>query len=301
MEINKVKVTNCQGVILEGKYARCNDETCVMFVHGLAGAFDNIAQTIAKLCSDNGISFLWSGTQSRNINKELLKVVNSEITSIPGGAAYENFYNTMPDLDAWADFLYKENYKKIIFVGHCYGCNKLVYYLSNHNLEKCEGCVFISPSDSGNLYLDIKHEGLLEEAITNVKANQKNKFLSKLIYGFCDMTSAAYIRFVFNPYLNNIPFKNPNGNFKMLNSINKPIVSIIGTNDKALDNCSFEEAEKSLKNICNNCKIGKYIVIKDAKHSFKGFEDDLYEATKKSLNYIQNYDLRKSDNKGLQI
>ena len=254
----------------------------MIFFHGLAGAYDSLAQSVASSSVDAGFSFIWAGTQSTFINNELQKTDNS---TIHAGGAYEKFSNTYSDMSAWIDFAIKENYKNIIFIGHCYGCNKIVYLLNKLHIPQCKGCILLAPIDLNDLKKSSNYKNLVNEAVKNVKNNNKNKILSDKVLGFCEMTSGAYLRLLHTPHINNIPYKTQNGDFSMIQNISLPIHSVIGTKDRGLDeDNNFDYASQCMQTITNNCKIGSYEVVREAKHSFKGSETIIYDIISDKLN-----------------
>lgn len=279
MEILSCKVITNSNIILEGKHLKKNSDTCIVFVPGLAGAYDGLAKTVTKFCDDNNFGFVWARTQSCFLDTTLNKIITpTETTQIKAGACYDNFNTTINELNAWYNYVKIQNYKNIIFVGHCYGCNKIVYFLNNNkNIKNVKSCIFLAPTDFNNLFTDERHVGLLEEAIANVRNNQKDKILSKKIYGFFTMSSSAFLRIGYNPFLNNIPYKSNNGDFSMLNNINCPIYAIIGSNDKGLGKeCSLEDVNALMAKITDNCQHGKYLIITGARHSFRDDYDKVY-------------------------
>lgn len=280
MELIKCKVTTENHVILEGKYLKNKSDTCIIFVPGLAGAYDGLAKTVARFCGDNKYSFVWARTQSCFLDTTLDKITTLDKTiKIKAGACYDNFNTTIHELNAWYNYVKTQGYKNIVFVGHCYGCNKIVYFLNNKNIKNVKSCIFLAPTDFGNIFTDERHAVLLEEAIANVKNKQKDKILSKKIYGFFIMSSSAFLRLGYNPVLNNIPYKSSNGNFSMIKNINCPLYIIIGSNDKGLGKeCSLENAHALMKRITNNCQHGEYLIIPGARHSFKDDYDKVYNA-----------------------
>ena len=268
MDIYNARVKTKQNILLDGLDLKVQSDTCVVYVPGLAGKFDNLGKIVALFCKNNKINFIWARTQSCFIETEVIKINENKAIKVPSGAEYDNFDNSIYDVSAWAKYALQKH-KKLVFIGHCYGCNKITYFLSQFHSEKFKECIFIAPADFFNIFTDPRHYGLLEEAIKNVKAQQPNKILSRTVLGFCPMTSAAFLRMGYNPRLNNIPYIS-NGNFSQLNNINLPLSVIIGSQDRGLGkDVSDDTAEKYIKNIANSYKNTTYYIIKGAKHSFK--------------------------------
>ncbi|MBQ3494326.1 MAG: hypothetical protein IJA69_02815 [Clostridia bacterium] len=276
MEMLEPKVVTEQNIVLKGKYFKTQSHCCVIFVPGLGGAYDDLASAVAKHCTNNGYSFLWARTQSCYIDTTVKKLNAETGERVRAGAMYENFANALPDISAWVNFAFAEGYSEIAFVGHCYGCNKIVYYLNKNNLKNCIGNIFLSPTDV-NLLSDPRYCHLFAEAVNNIKNKQPDKVLSKQIYGFCDLTSAAFIRICFNPYLNNLPYKSNDKNYKLLENISSPVTFVLGNKDGGLEQKTTQSACLFMDRLTKHTQKGDYFIVEDGKHSFGGKED--YVAT----------------------
>ena len=53
-----------KNILLKGKYLKTQSKSCVVFVPGLGGTFDNIGKAVADTCIKEGYSFIWAKNQS---------------------------------------------------------------------------------------------------------------------------------------------------------------------------------------------------------------------------------------------
>lgn len=276
MEFLEPIVKTDKNILLKGKYLKTHTDACVIFVPGLGGDFDRLSKLVAETCIKEGYSFIWARNQSCMLDTTVKYENNGIIHDVPAGAMYENFNNAPYDIWAWVKFAINEGYKKIAFVGHCYGCNKIVYFLNKCNLSEFTGGIFLAPIDV-NLLKDDRYNQLVQEAVNNVRNKQPNKIISKQLFGFCNLTSAAFLRLCYNPKIEVMPYRQKSGKYAMLENIKKPLLFVIGSNDAGLENKSVEYATTLMEKLTSYTTKGDFKVVKDAKHSFKGNEDDVSE------------------------
>lgn len=259
-----VEVKTSEKVLLHGFYSGKNNDECIIYIHGLGADFESsaIPKSISKKCAENSIDFLYANTQGSSLMREIA-LTDGRI--INGGAAYENYNDWYPDLDAWFKFLKK--YKKIIVVSHSLGCNKVIDYMNKNHNKKVSKIFLLAPQDVNYLVNIKKHEGMLEEALEN-KKNSNNNLLSKIFLGFCFLSTNTFLDFYENENINNIPYISTK-DYSIIKNIKTPMMIYIGSNDKNIDLDGY------LKDFTKECKNIKYKIIKDANHNFKLKENTL--------------------------
>lgn len=271
-----VEVINSEKIILHGLYSGKNNNECIIYIHGLGADFESsvIPKSILKKCTENSIDFLYANTQGSSLMRE---IISKDEKIKNGGAAYENYSNWYPDLDAWFKFLKK--YKKIIVVAHSLGCNKVIDYMNKTQNKKVSKIFLLAPQDTNYLVNIKKHNGMLEEALEN-KKNGNNNLISKVFLGFCYLSTNTFLDFYENEKINNIPYMSTK-DYSIVKNIKTPIKIYIGSNDKNI------ELDKYFKALTKECKNIKYKIIKDANHNFKSKENILatliIKETKKEL------------------
>jgi len=182
------------------------------------------------------------------------------------GAAYERFEDCIYDLDAWFSFL--KDYEDVYVIAHSLGCNKIVYYLQDHQPSHLKKIILLAPQDNVNFPKLPMHEGMLDEATKNIKTGQADKLLTKKLLGGCVISSQTYYDLITNPKINNIPYKTSNGDMSALEKIVYPTLAIIGSKED-------EKANEYMQKIANTLPAGQSAVVPDANHVFKNQEKAL--------------------------
>lgn len=274
MTFEFVETFSKQNIKLFGCLLQKNNKRCILYIPGLVGNFfeSKFPREIGKGCIEKGYDFLFSHNQGsfQIIDFPFLRE-DGKLKSITRGATYEKFEDCVYDIDAWVEFLDKFGYEEIILLCHSMGCNKIVYYLNQKDNNKISKVILLSPQDNVNFSNLDMHSGLLEEAEKNIKKGEPDKILSKKFLGFCLMSSETYYQEITNKNINNIPYKTPNGDFSLLNTIHKPIYIIIGSDDIG------KNGKEYMQKVINNCQNAKYTILADANHNFKDKELELNE------------------------
>lgn len=274
MKFEYVEVMTEQNIKLFGCLSSNKNKSCILYIPGLSGNFfeAKFARMLGKKAIECNYDFLFSHNQgSFQIMEFPYLRSDGKLKSITKGSAYEKFEDSVYDIDAWINYLKERKYEEIIAVCHSMGCNKIVYYLNQKPNNPISKVILLSPQDNVNFGNLEMHQGLLEEAIKNIKNGEGNKILSKKFLGFCLMSSETYYNEITNKNINNIPYKTENGDFSLIALIEKPIYLVIGTDDGG------EKSLEYMKKIADNCKNAKYDIVKDANHTYKGKEEELIE------------------------
>lgn len=279
MDLKYVEVITKQNIKLSGLLKSGNNKKCILFIPGMSGNFINtyFTRDLMNHCNELGYDFLYSHNQGsfESINLPIYK--NNKWSSIKKGSAYENFEDSLYDIDAWIKYV-SNIYDEIIIIAHSLGCNKIVYYLNNYNSLKIRKLILLGPQDSIN-FKDLSiHKGMLEEAENNINKGLNDKLLSKKFLGFNIMSSETYYKEINNKNINNIPYKTNDADYRMINNINIPIYIIIGSLDIG------EKGKIYMNNLMKNIKYGSYKILNNANHNFKDKEKELCDLI---LNYLK--------------
>ena len=279
MQYEYIEVKTEQNIFLNGFYAKENNKACVLFIPGLAGSFmeSKFARILAQECINNKIDFLFTHNQgSFQIMSFPYLKEDGKLSNIMKGAAYEHFEDCVYDLDTWFDFV--KDYEEVYLIAHSLGCNKVVHYLQDHKPNNLKKVILLAPQDNVNFpHLSI-HEGMLEEAKSNIQAENPDKLLTKKLLGGCVISSKTYFDFITNSKINNIPYKTPNGDMSVLQKINWPTLVLIGSKED-------EKAGEYMEKVAKALPKGKFAIIHDANHVFKNQEKVLSE---KIISFLRN-------------
>ena len=269
MQFEYVEVKTKQDVFLGGFYTNRGNKSCAIFIPGLSGNFmeNKFARVMGEYCVKNDIDFLFAHNQgSFQIANPSCLNEDGKLSSIIRGAAYESFDDCVYDLDAWLNFL--SDYENVYIIAHSLGCNKTIHYLQEHHPHNLKKLVLLAPQDIGNFPNLSMHDGMQQEAQTNIANGQADRLLSKKFLGYCVISSHTYLGFINNKHINNIPYKTQNGDMSALKKIECPVFVVIGSKED-------EKAEEYMQKIASTVLNGKSVVIPGANHVFKNQEETL--------------------------
>lgn len=271
-----IKVINQFGNVYTGTaFGENTSKNCVLYFPGFGQTRDKFCSEIKNSINNNGIDFIYCETNWEGTQKSIPRYKNGNLIRINSGACYSDVNMAKCDFDVWINWA-KTRYENIHLVTYCLTCSKLLNYLQEGDIPAIKSISFIAPQDNSIIKDAKAHEGLFEEAIYNINNNQENKILSKFFLKFTPITSKTFYQICAYPFLNNFPYHTQNGNFYQLKNIEKPILIVMGSNDKGL--CSKNitlSAEQCLDKISKYNKCCNTVIIEDAKHSFKDKEKEL--------------------------
>jgi len=263
-------------LILQGLLSPADSaDTVILHIHGMSGNFweNTFIKTMLVEYPKNNISFLTVETRGSELHRWFSKT-DGALKLI--GNSYEIFEESELDLRAWITYLISQGYKKIHLQGHSLGCSKIAYYVTKNSSPEVQSLLFISPADMLGLILEPKmqeqHERLVSEATSLKHSGNGATLLSETFWGYARMSADSYINFfgsnaataIFN-------FFKPELGYNVINKINKPILSILGTADDGVATDQFECTD-IFKREAQNCPKFNGLVYDGASHSFEKFE-----------------------------
>lgn len=246
-------------------------DICVIFVHGMCQTIiDNyFAIVCGNLLSENKIGFLYAHNRGYSIENDILM---KDGTYTRCGCMYEIFEDCVLDIDLAIEKAKELGYKRIILMGHSYGCNKLIYYYYKKRPDIL-GVILSSAPDMVGLQLlrQKDYKELIKEAKENINNGDSTKLLSNLVEDYMYMSSQTYYNwFNKNSNLDNLPVMSNSNNWYQFESIDVPILTFSGSLET--DNYLHLDLLKDKAKNCNNfeCKI-----IENANHFYHNKEDEI--------------------------
>lgn len=246
-------------------------DICVIFVHGMCQTIiDNyFAIVCGNLLSENKIGFLYAHNRGYSIENDILM---KDGTYTRCGCMYEIFEDCVLDIDLAIEKAKELGYKRIILMGHSYGCNKLIYYYYKKRPDIL-GVILSSAPDMVGLQLlrQKDYKELIKEAKENIDNGDSTKLLSNLVEDYMYMSSQTYYNwFNKNSNLDNLPVMGNSNNWYQFESIDVPIFTFSGSLET--DNYLHLDLLKDKAKNCNNfeCKI-----IENANHFYHNKEDEI--------------------------
>lgn len=243
-------------------------DICVIFIHGMCQTIiDNYFATVwGNILSENNIGFLYEHNRGHSIEND---IVIKDGSFKRFGCMYEIFEDSIYDIDLAINTAKQLGYKRIILMGHSYGCNKLIYYFYKKK-PNVLGLVLASAPDMMGLHLyrQKDYNELIIEAKVNIDNGNSMKLLSNLIEDYMYMSSGTYYNwFHENSNLDNLPVMNNSKNWYQFESIDIPILTFSGSNET--DNYLHLDYLKEKAKSCNDFE---YKYINNTNHFYNGKE-----------------------------
>ncbi len=254
-------------------------DICVVFIHGMCQTIlDNYFATVCgNILSKNNIGFLYAHNRGHSIENDIWM---KDETTKRYGCMYEIFEESIYDIDLAIAEAKKLGYKKIILMGHSYGCNKLIYYFYKKRPEILGLILASAPDMVGlQLYRQKDYNELIKEAKENVDKGEPTKLLSNLVEDYMYMSSGTYYNwFHKDSNLDNLPVMGNSENWYQFESITVPILTFSGSleTDNYLHLDLLKEKSKS-------CEDFEYKMIEKANHFYNNRENEVAELI---LNWI---------------
>lgn len=241
-------------------------DICVICIHGMCGTIiDNYFATVwGNILLNNNIGFIYEHNRGHSIEND---IIMSDGSFKRYGCMYEIFEECIYDIDLAINKAKELGYRKIILLGHSYGCNKIIYhyYKKKPNII---GIIFASAPDMS--YGDQEHELLLLEAKKNIENNEPRKLLHKMVEDYMYFSSQTYYNWYNeNTNLSNLPVVRNPEHWEQFSCIDIPILTFSGSKEE-----EWYLKLELLKEKAINCKDFEYKIIKDSGHTYKQKEEE---------------------------
>ncbi len=246
-------------------------DICIIFIHGMCGTIiDNYFATVwGKLLSEKNIGFIYEHNRGHSIENDI--VMKDEPTK-RYGCMYEIFEDSIYDIDLAIEIAKNKGYKRFILLGHSYGCNKIIYYYYKKH-PNILGIILASAPDmiGSHLCNQPDYKELLREAKENIDNHKPEKLLHKMIEEYMYMSSQTYYNWYNkNSELNNLPVIDNPEHWEQFQTIDTPILTFSGSNEK-----DYYLHLDLLKKKALNCNNFEYEIIKDTGHTYRNKEIEI--------------------------
>ncbi len=249
-------------------------DICVLCIHGTCGTIiDNYFATVwGKLLAENNIGFIYEHNRGHSIENDIIMKDGSFKRY---GCMYEIFEDCIYDIDLAIETAKNKGYKRIILLGHSYGCNKIIYYYYQKH-PNILGIILASAPDMVGSHLSIQkdeYEELLKEAKENIDNNESTKLLHKMVEDYMYMSSGTYYNWYNeNSNLNNLPVIAKKKDWNQFESIDTPILTFSGSKEK-----DYYLQLDLLKEKAINCPDFEYQIIANTGHTYYAKEKEIGE------------------------
>lgn len=256
-------------------------DICVICIHGMCQTIVNnyFAVIWGQMLSSNDIGFIYEHNRGHSIEND---IVMQDGSFKRYGCMYEIFEDCIYDIDLAINKAKELGYKRIVLLGHSYGCNKVVYYYYKKH-PNIIGIILASAPDMLGSHFSVQkdYKDLLNEAKENIDNGKPEKFLHKMIEDYMYMSSQTYYNWYNeNSNLNNLPvILNPE-KWEQFEKIDVPIFTFSGS-----DELEYYLHLDLLKSKAKGCKDFEYKIINGANHFYDSKE---YEIGDLILSWIKN-------------
>ncbi len=246
-------------------------DICVIFIHGMCQTIiDNyFAIVCGKILSKNNIGFIYEHNRGYSIENDILMKDGSYTRC---GCMYEIFEDCILDIDLAIEKAKELGYKRIILMGHSYGCNKVIYYYYKKH-PSILGMILASAPDMVGLHLlrQKDYKNLIKEAKENIDKGNNTLLLSNIIEDYMYMSSGTYYNwFNKDSNLDNLPIMGNSENWEQFETIDVPLLTFSGS----LETDNYLHLDL-LKDKAINCSNFQYKIIEDADHFYHNKEEEI--------------------------
>ncbi len=248
-----------QGFLIEPKKTT---DTIAIFIHGAGGDFIWWERFVAAgALIKKGISFFAINTRGAGI----IRRYYSKKGTVLIGRTFEKFEDSAFDIKGAVDFVRKLGYKKIILIGHSYGCQKSIYYISKYKQNFITAIVLLSPVDTHNYLRNRLGESKFMKMSNHYKSMVKKGQGKKLVFEKgIGIFNAVTLKNLFDTESPEVEILNYNlKNMSYIKKIKIPTLFIIPEKDEFI----VKPADFYKKKIESQINADVYI-IKNSDHSF---------------------------------
>lgn len=247
-------------------------DICVICIHGMCGTIiDNYFATVwGKLLAEKGIGFIYEHNRGHSIEND---IVMRDGSFKRCGCMYEIFEDSIYDIDLAIETAKNKGYKRIILLGHSYGCNKVIYYYYKKHPDIL-GIILASAPDMIGSHVSAQsddYQELLKEAKKNIDDGNASKLLHKMVEDYMYMSSGTYYNwFHEGSALNNLPIIANPEHFEQFETIDVPILTFSGSKE-----ADYYLQLDLLREKALNCNHFEYKVIENTGHTYKNKEMEI--------------------------
>ena len=243
-------------------------DICVICIHGMCGTIiDNYFATVwGKFLTEKNIGLIYEHNRGHSIENDIVMKDGSYKRC---GCMYEIFEDCIYDIDLAIKVAKEKGYKRIILLGHSFGCNKVLYYYYTKH-PNILGIIFASAPDMIGIHKSLQQDlpNLLKEAKENIDKGEHTKLLHKMIEDYMYMSSGTYYNWYNdNSNLNNIPIMENPEYWEQFESVDVPILTFSGESEE-----EYYKRFELLKSKAFSCPSFTYKIIENTGHTYRNKE-----------------------------
>jgi pimeloyl-ACP methyl ester carboxylesterase len=285
MRCKVIKITTPRKYLLNGLWFGGDDpKKGIVFVHGLGSSAFSSLDLITPLANDDVAVITFNNRGHDKVSKlrKTDKRKKKGYSSVMAGEAHEVFTDCVDDIQGVVNFFLEAGIKNIFLAGHSTGCQKSVYYLAQRGKQKLiKGAILMCPmSDyAGEVKLDKEGQLVKAEKLARklIKEEKPHEMLPLDIWSY--MHDAQRFLSLYTPDSEEeiFSYAQPDKKAKILRKVKIPTFILFAGDDEFRDRPIKKIVKWFGKNL--KAKDKKLVVIENAPHNFKSFEDKVVKET----------------------
>ncbi|HLF55190.1 MAG TPA: DUF1749 domain-containing protein [Candidatus Nanoarchaeia archaeon] len=261
---------------LEGMLcAPTKSRTCLVHVHGMTDNFFGISMVDSLMHAAIRNEMAFFAFNNRGMGTiTVFQRLKEHLVFRTIGTAFENFKDSVLDIDGALKMLRERGYKNFILSGHSTGCQKTAYYQYRKNKRSVKGLIWLAPADDYNFQLKQlgtrKWKDWLQEARRLVRAGKGRELMPPDVEP--TYFSAKRYYELYRPGSIEGELFNYKGKLKAVSKIKSPVLAVFGSKEEF----AAMPPRKMLKLLSNKLQhpYSKSVLIKDADHCFCDYEEE---------------------------
>jgi pimeloyl-ACP methyl ester carboxylesterase len=257
-------------------------QSVLVHVHGMGGNFyeNSFLDYLAKELTENGTAFcIFNNRGCEFIDETYKKEKNGELRISRIGNAYENFEDSLLDIQTYIDFVKESGFTVIHLSGHSLGCAKAVYYVTETRDQILASLLLLSPSDMLGLVRAEAEQFKKDIAEANecIQSGNSEKILSDWVWG--NPVSARTYMSLFGDNAKDAIFNfyDSEDMLPVLGKITIPAYAVMGRKDDALT-IPIEDTFRRMEQALSTSPRVKTEILGNANHGYRGHEQELASA-----------------------
>ncbi len=281
-----VRVQTKDGIQLTGFYKEGSKEkNFLIHMHGYAGTFfgNQFVHTIAQTVTQNEYGFLTVETRG-SYGDHGFKSEKHGYKRY--GGDHELLEEAYLDIDAWVNFALTQGYTKVVLQGHSLATFKLIRYLMEGvHKDVVARVVLLAPFDKeGWLVFQNQNWKELKQIAEQMVAEGRGEETIPAQWRSNTLSYQTFLSWYKDDQFNQIfSFYRKPYQSKFLQSVNLPILVIVGAEDEYLAVHQKGNYAAVLHELMGQMQKGEYMLLPGAKHSFRGQEQIVAERIQQFL------------------
>ncbi len=266
------------GFLVEKESSR----SCIVYVHGMTGNFYGglLSKTLAKRALKYNYSTFVVNTRGHDILSSG-RLANQAMKHVTIGTMVEKFEDSIKDLDGALRYLKSIGYARFFLVGHSTGCQKILYYQYVRKRRDVKALALLAPDDDYNLNkrnLGNKWRTTVSRARVLSRTRKSREYNPGIPF------SPARFMSIADPKRIEARLFNYEGGLVEFTSVNTPMYVVFGTKDEG----AVKPVKEYVATLWRKTSSSNYgsLIIKNARHSFSGYEKVVSDSVIKWISSI---------------